>query len=31
MHVRYFLSLRFKRAIKLDVSQRLPPIPTTSA
>ena len=30
-HGRYFFSWRFKRAIKLDVSQRLPPMPTTSA
>ena len=30
-HDRYFLSLRFKRAMRLEVSQRLPPMPTTSA
>ena len=30
-HCSYCFSWRFKRAIKLDVSQRLPPIPTTSA
>jgi hypothetical protein len=30
-HDCYFLSPRFKRAMRLEVSQRLPPMPTTSA